>query len=72
MPKEKAKTIVFRYDGDPNSEEEISDLDGEIETPQKDQVINRKGARWKVVHVITELGMAGQLPIVRAFLVKQP
>jgi hypothetical protein len=71
MSKGKPKTIVFRYDGDPNSEEEISDLDGDIETPQKGQVITRKGARWKVVHVITELGTAGQIPIIRAFLTKQ-
>ncbi len=70
MPKGKPKTIVFRYDGDPKSEEEVSDLDGEIDTPQKDHVITRKGARWKVVHVITELGAAGQVPIVRAFLAK--
>ena len=71
VPKEKPKTIVYRYDGDSASEEDITDLDGEMETPQKDAVLTRKGARWKVVHVITELSTApGQLPIVRVFLAK--
>ena len=46
-----ARQIVFRYNGDANSEETDLDTGGEIVIPQKDAIIERNGKRWKVAQV---------------------
>ena len=65
------KQIVYRYNGHANCEETVID-DGII--PEKDELIERHGRRWKVVqvtteHILSEPGPA--LPIVRIFLSEQ-
>jgi hypothetical protein len=43
-----AKQIVFRYNGDPATEEIDLDMDGDKSVPKEGSFIERKGARWKV------------------------
>jgi hypothetical protein len=43
-----AKQIVFRYDGDPTTEEIDLDMDGDKSAPKRGSLIERKGERWKV------------------------
>jgi hypothetical protein len=50
----RAKQIVFRYNGDPTTEESDLDMDGEKSVPKQGAVIERRGKRWKVVQVDME------------------
>lgn len=65
-----AKQIVFRYNGDPNTEEIDLDMDGEKSVPQQNSVVHRKGERWKVVQVNVERNPKEpfEVPIHRVFL----
>ena len=45
------KQIVFRYNGDPTTEEIDLDMDGDKSVPEQGSFIDRKGERWKVVQV---------------------
>ena len=65
-----AKQIVFRYNGDPATEEIDLDMDGEKSTPEQDSLIERKGERWKVLQVKVEVNVAEpfEVPIHRVFL----
>ena len=49
-----AKQIVFRYNGDPSTEEIDLDMDGDKSVPEQGSFIERKGERWKVVQVNVE------------------
>jgi len=49
-----AKQIVFRYNGDPSTEESDLDMDGDKPVPKQDSFIDRRGERWKVVQVNVE------------------
>jgi hypothetical protein len=73
MVKKNAKQMVYRYNGDATSDEVEVDRDGEITVPERDQIVMRKDKRWKVVHVITEVTVAGPqaIPVVRVFLTDQ-
>jgi hypothetical protein len=68
-----AKQIVFRYNGDPTTEEIDLDMDGEKSTPEQGSVIERKGLRWKVLQVRVEKDPAEpfEVPIHRVFLTKE-
>jgi hypothetical protein len=68
-----AKQIVFRYNGDPTTEEIDLDMDGEKSVPEQDSIIDRKGERWKVVQVNVETSMAEpfEVPIHRVFLINK-
>ena len=70
MPKD-VKTIVFRYNGDAKSDEEEFDKNGETPRFVKDQIIERKGKKYKVAVVNDEFTVAGpkQVPIHRVYLV---
>ena len=46
-----AKQIVFRYNGDPSTEEIDLDMDGDKSVPKQGSFVERKGERWKVVQV---------------------
>jgi hypothetical protein len=57
------KQIVFRYNGDPATEEHVADLEGEETIPARGihlfksgqgAVVERKGKHWKVVAVNKE------------------
>ncbi len=51
----RAKQIVFRYNGDPTTEESDLDMDGDKSVPKQGAVIERRGKRWKVVQVNVEI-----------------
>jgi hypothetical protein len=65
-----AKQIVFRYNGDPATEEIDLDMDGDKSIPKEGSFIERKGARWRVTQVNVERNVAEpfEVPIHRVFL----
>lgn len=65
-----SKQLVYRYEGDPKSEETEEDLEGDAAVPSKDAVIARKGKRWRVVAVNKEqlLARPPAIPVYRIFL----
>ena len=65
-----AKQIVFRYNGDPTTEEIDLDMDGDKSAPEQGSLIERKGERWKVVQVTFERSITEpfEVPIYRVFL----
>jgi hypothetical protein len=65
-----AKQIVFRYNGDPTTEEIDVDMDGDKSVPEQGSFIERKGERWKVVQVNVESSVSEpfQASIHRVFL----
>jgi len=52
-----AKQIVFRYNGDPTTEESDLDMDGDKSIPEPGSFIDRRGERWKVAQVSMETSM---------------
>ena len=71
MSSQGAKQIIYRYNGDEQSEELEVDLDGEVLLPQIGAFMIRKGKQWKAVHRIIESSGAGAIPIIRIFLTDQ-
>jgi hypothetical protein len=65
-----AKQIVFRYNGDPTTEEIDLDMDGDKSVPKQGSLIDRSGERWKVVQVNVERSVTEpfEVPIHRVFL----
>ena len=65
-----AKQIVFRYNGDPTTEESDLDMDGDKSVPEPGTLIERRGERWKVVRVNIETSAEEPfaVPIYRVFL----
>ncbi len=65
-----AKQIVFRYNGDPASEEIDLDMDGDKSVAAPGSFVVRKGERWKVAQVDAERNTAGpfEVPTYRIFL----
>jgi hypothetical protein len=49
-----AKQMVFRYNGDPTTEERDLDMDGDKSVPQQGSFMDRRGERWKVAQVSVE------------------
>lgn len=68
-----AKKIVFRYNGDPATEESDLDMDGDKPVPEPGSFIDRRGERWKVVQVSVERSAEEPfaVPIYRAFLTNE-
>ena len=68
-----AKQIVFRYHGDPTTEESDLDMDGDKSVPKQGSVIERRGERWKVVRVNIETSAEEPfaVPIYRVFLTNE-
>ena len=64
------KQIVFRYNGDPTTEEIDLDMDGDKSVPEQGSIIERKGERWKVVQINVEKNVTEpfEVPIHRVFL----
>jgi hypothetical protein len=61
-----AKQVIYRYDAIEAESEFIHDLNGQIPTPAKGEIISRKGRQWKVVHVVTKTSTdpKGPIPVV--------
>lgn len=68
MTPTKAKTIVYRYNGDAKSDEEEFDPFGEFTVPEHDTLISKHGKVWRTVRVEWVIGGSGQIPIMRVFL----
>ena len=70
MAQKQAKRIIYRYNGDPYSEDTETDLDGSVSAPQFGEIISRRGRDWKVVHVQQHDSLIGlnQMPILCIFL----
>ena len=71
MAQKQAKRVIYRYNGDPYSEETETDLDGDVAIPQYGEIISRKGKDWKVVHVLEHESIENdpqQMPILWIFL----
>jgi hypothetical protein len=68
-----AKQIVFRYNGDPTTEETDLDMDGDKSVPEQGTLIERRGERWKVARVNMETSMTEpfEVPIYRVFLTNE-
>ena len=68
-----AKQIVFRYNGDPTTEEMDLDMDGDKSVPEQGSFIERKGERWKVVQVNVETSVSEpfRVKIHRVFLTNE-
>ena len=68
-----AKQIVFRYNGDPSTEEIDLDMDGDKSVPQQGSFVERKGERWRVVqaNVETNVSEPFEVPIHRVFLTNE-
>ena len=63
------KQIVFRYNGDPNTEESDLDMDGDKPVPKQGSLIERRGERWKVAQVSMQTSAdEPAVPIYRVFL----
>ncbi len=69
----RAKQIVFRYNGDPTTEETDLDMDGDKSAPKQGSLIDRRGERWKVVQVSMERSAEEPfaVPIYRVFLTNE-
>jgi len=61
------KQIVYRYNGDPKSEEVDQDLYGGPAVPEKDAVVDRKGKSWRVAKVDIETS-GKNIPVYRIYL----
>ena len=68
-----AKQIVFRYNGDPTTEESDLDMDGDKSVPEQGTLIERRGERWKLVRVNVETSAEEPfaVPIYRVFLTNE-
>ena len=71
MARAKPKRIVYRYNGDANSDEEELDQSGGFAVPERDAIIIRHGKVWKAVRVSRESGLSGPVQVVRVFLTDQ-
>jgi hypothetical protein len=49
-----AKQMVFRYNGDPPTEESDLDMDGDKSVPEPGSFIDGRDERWKVAQVSME------------------
>ena len=68
----KAKQIAYYYNATLAEDETVFDPDGDVAVPQKDEVLMRRGRRWKVVHVNTEVSTSarGPIPVHRVYLME--
>lgn len=64
-----ARQFVYRYEGDPKTDEVEQDLDGDTPVPQKGAVITRRGTTWTVFEVLT-FSSPPAIPVYRVFLTK--
>jgi hypothetical protein len=61
------KQIEYYYDRKINDEDTQVDTDGDKLVPERGQIIQKHGGRWKVELLITEYGA---LPVHKVYLVK--
>ena len=59
--------FVYRYDGNPDTDEVEFDRYGEMPVPKQNSVVERKAVMWRVAFVQVEL-VSTSSPIFRVFL----
>jgi len=64
------KQIAYYYDTKFNEQDTQIDMDGDLSVPEKGQVLEKHGRRWKVEAVMTSYGGDGSLPVHKVYLVK--
>ena len=64
------KQIAYYYDHVLKLQDIVVDVDGSAHVPEKDQIIVRRAARWKVRAVIKDIGSGRELPVHKVYLVK--
>lgn len=64
------RKFIYRYNGDAKSDELEEDLEGALPIPNKDDVIERKQQKWRVValNLIQSVTDPNQLPTYHIFL----
>ncbi len=67
-----SRQIVFRYNGDPHSEETEQDLDGDFPLPNAGDLMERNGKKWKVIKVDETRGSKTEWPVYRIYLQETP
>jgi hypothetical protein len=63
-----AKRLIYRYDGDPNTQEVVEDHYDEIPVPHRGDLILRKGKKWCVATVMIERTNSAMPEIIWIFL----
>ena len=69
---DRSRQIVYRYEGKPEDDEVVLDVEANEAIPKKGAVISRKGKAWMVDLVSTKfsLGKDSPLPVLTIFLTK--
>jgi hypothetical protein len=49
-----AKELIFRYNADPTTDEEVLDHEGKIPLPKFDDILERGGKKWRVVEIYAD------------------
>jgi hypothetical protein len=70
MKQSHGKQIVYRYNGDPSTQQTVSDFKGTMVIPAVGAIVNRNGKKWRVCVVNYELDFKGPMsvPIHHVFL----
>jgi hypothetical protein len=71
--KTRIRKILFRYNGDPATDESILDREGLMAVPCVGDLLNRNGRKWRVENINDDFVMAGQkrIPVYHVFLTDQ-
>ena len=62
--------VIYRYNGDPNTEDKVKNPAPKVFLPRPGAVIERRGKQWKVVATNEDFVIEEQkaIPILRIFL----
>ena len=63
MKRSQGKQIIYRYNGDPSTEQTISDRAGAMLTPSVGAIVNRNGEEWCVVSIHHDLDLKGPMAV---------
>jgi hypothetical protein len=65
------KQIVFYYDGEINNEDTQVDSDDQIPVPDKGQIIEKHGQKWRVTFVMKQAGRENrEFPVHKVYLAR--
>jgi hypothetical protein len=64
------KQIVFYYDGEIKPEDTQVDSDGKLAVPNKEQIIEMHGQKWRVTFVQHEIGGNREMPVYKVYLAR--
>jgi hypothetical protein len=64
------KQIAYYYDAEINPEDTEVDMEGDMPVPEKGQILEKHGQRWRVEVVMVDHSFDGALDVHRIYLVK--